>query len=462
MPAVGPLQNVQANTDTSPPVPQNETAVAYDLSDPMTAVAAANGYVNGGLWIGRTTDGGQTWSTRFKTPRVGHGGGLCNASDPSVVYSRRDKAFYVSTLCFSGSLSEVDVWKSVDGGAHWTSSRLAARVASNRRKDGSTNGSLFYDKELLAVDNGPNSPHYGRLYATYIEFHLRPNGFSDTCPMRVAYADHVPTSNPSSATWHHVLVNPRRPGSEGTGPSANQWATPVVDSRHGLDIAYVIENCNSGADRGLFFRRSIDGGRTFGHRVKINKPGEWADDPNAQDLLPDKNARIGISPALAFDPTGKILVYLFENEVHRATSGSDISFARSTDFGAHWTHAHTLSVTANGHPAPNDQFFPAVAADGQGGLRAIWFDNRNDPMNRLIETWQAHSTDGGKTWTSEDISEVPWNPNRSFGGCGCFIGDYNGIAAAPTVVYPVWTDGRDSPPPPDGETDIWANVESPP
>ena len=36
------------------------------------------------------------------------------------MYSRRDRAFYVSTLCFSGSVSEVDVWKSRDDGATWS------------------------------------------------------------------------------------------------------------------------------------------------------------------------------------------------------------------------------------------------------------------------------------------------------------------------------------------------------
>ena len=67
--------------------------------------------------------------------------------------------------------------------------------------------------------------------------------------------------------------------------------------------------------------------------------------------------------------------------------------------------------------------------DPQGDLHAIWFDNRNDPGNLLIETFQGDSTDGGASWPNDDISTASWNPNRSFFGSGAFIGDYNGIAA---------------------------------
>jgi hypothetical protein len=242
------------------------------------------------------------------------------------------------------------------------------------------------------------------------------------------------------------------------GRSADQWATPVVDANGGLDVAYVGENCNSGVDTGLFFKRSTDGGRTFGPRVRIDKPGQWADDPSPSDRLPGKNAPIGVSPSLAFDPVSGDLLYVVGNEAARQTSGSDISLMRSTDLGAHWSDAVTLSVDQNGAPAPHDQFFPSIASDGAGKLYAIWLDNRNDPNNRLIETWQARSTDGGATWTSQSISSAPWDPNRSFFSCGCFIGDYTWIAASPTAVYPVWTDGRNTKDPPFGQTDIYTNV----
>ena len=456
------LENVQANSPSS--VPQDETAVAYDVFHPLRAVAASNDYRSGGLWIGHTANGGVTWKSLYRAPRFSSGHGVCSGSDPSVVYSRRDHAFYVSTLCFGGSVSEVDVWKSTDDGVTWTAPGRAALPASNLGPRGYPNGHLFFDKELLAVDNVPTSRHYGRLYVTYIRFHMRSgSAASDTCPVHLSYTDRVPTNDPARARWTRAAVVGAAPGAAGTGPSANQWATPVVDTKGALDIAYVIEGCNSGADSRLFLKRSTNGGGTFGPRVRIDKPGQFADNPNSSDRLPAKSPPIGISPSLAVNPVTGSLDYVFQNNVNAGTSGADISFVRSTDHGATWSDAAPLSVDDHGNPAPEDQFFPWIAADTvgpDGTLQAVWLDNRNDPNDVLVETFQATSTDDGRTWTFQDISSAPWNPNGFYEGAGHFIGDYIGVAASPQVVYPVWTDGRNSTPQ-HADTDIFTNVEIP-
>jgi len=74
--------------------------VAFNPSQPMIAIAAANDFnVPDGLWIGRTVDGGRNWASLHKEA-VDSKGQRCIGSDPSVVFSVRDQAFYVSTLCF--------------------------------------------------------------------------------------------------------------------------------------------------------------------------------------------------------------------------------------------------------------------------------------------------------------------------------------------------------------------------
>jgi hypothetical protein len=45
----------------------------------------------------------------------------------------------------------------------------------------------------------------------------------------------------------------------------------------------------------------------------------------------------------------------------------------------------------------------------------------------MIETFQALSTDGGRTWSQTNISTTAWDPGQSFFTCGCFIGDYNAM-----------------------------------
>jgi hypothetical protein len=454
--------DVQMNTDCDPPLPQNETSVAVNTSDSDNAVASANDYCGDGFWIGHTFDGGQTWVSEFKDPKLSNGN-RCFGSDPSVVYSSSDAAFYLATLCFAPSdpSSEVQVWSSTDGGNTWTDSFHAAVAISNVVPDGSIDASVFYDKELLAVDNNAVSAHYGRLYVTFIKFHMTlPSGRSDYCPVQLAYTDPGGAA-PEDWSWSHTAVVPDAPGANGVGPSANQWAMPVVDSTGALDLGYAIEECNTSYDPAMFFTRSTDAGATFSAPVRIDKAGQFADNPNRQDLLPAKHARIAISPSLAFDPTRDRLLWAYGNDIGRGTSGADISLQTSDDFGTTWSDTTTVSITDSGDPAPGDQFFPWLAVDElNGDVHAIWYDNRNDPHNKLIETFVGLSTDGGGTWTNEDVSDVAWNPDKSFFTCGCFIGDYNAIAIGDPLVYPVWTDGRNTPGPPLGQTDIFTDVLS--
>ena len=65
------------------------------------------------------------------------------------------------------------------------------------------------------------------------------------------------------------------------------------------------------------------------------------------------------------------------------------------------------------------------------------------------------------SWRERRRSGRRWDPDRGFFKSGAFIGDYSGIAASTTAVYPVWTDGRDSAIDQTGigETDIFTNVE---
>jgi hypothetical protein len=458
------LDNVQMNGDSAPPLPQDEPSIAESLDDPMNAVAASNDYTGDGFWIGSTTDGGQTWASRWKDPKFSFDGGRCFASDPSVAYSLRDHAFYLSTLCYFSTTpaSEIQVWKSVDGGATWSSSQHPALVVTNHATDGSIDASVFYDKELMAIDNTPSSSHFGRIYVTYTKFHMTGGSYarSDYCPVQAAYTDAIPTADPAASSWGHTAIVPDAPGAKGTGSSANQFSTPVVDDHGGLDVAFVQEDCNTSIDHALYFGRSTTGGTSFGAVVRVDQPGWFADNPNANDNLPGKgHVRFPNTPSLAYDATRGRLALIYQNNANRTVSGADISLQTSNDWGASWTAPKPISVRPNGTAAPRDQFFPAIGVDADGMWFAIWQDTRLDPANHLISTFQGESSDGGTTWTNHLISTASFDARKSFFTCGCFIGDYNQIAVSSEVVLPAWTDGRDSPPKPAGDSNVWTNVE---
>jgi hypothetical protein len=457
------LNNVQMNGDTDPPLPQDEPGIALNLDHPMNAVAAANDYTGDGFWIGTTHDGGQTWSSQWKDPKFSFDGSRCYASDPTVAYSLRDHAFYMGTLCYFPTTvaSEIHVWKSVDGGDTWSDSTKPSLVVTNRAADGSLDGSLFYDKELMAVDNSPTSPHFGRVYVTYTKFHaVGASGRSDYCPVQSAYTDHIPTNNPSNSTWHNVAIVPDNPGDNGVGPTANQFSTPIVDDEGGLNVGFVSEDCNTSYDRALLFARSTDGGNSFGDVVRVDRPGEWVDNPNYNDYLPGKGGvRFPGTISLIYDATRGRLVLVDQNAIDKPSSLTNISVQTSDDFGATWSHSRWVSVNGAGDPARGDQFFPAVGVDSAGTYFAIWQDTRRDIGNHMIDTFQATSTDGGLTWRNYRISSASFDPRQSFFTCGCFIGDYNQIAVSDEVIYPAWTDGRNSPGRPAGDTDMFTNVE---
>lgn len=455
--------NVQMNDDSFPPLPQNEESVAYSTDNPMIAVAAANDYVNGGVVVMRTADGGRHWATTWIVPVFAPTRDSCSGGDPALAYSARDHAFYLSQLCFfrTQPASEIQVYKSLDNGATWTPGRQAAVAATNYDPaTGTVDDTFFNDKELIAVDNYPKSPHYGRLYVTYTRFHVQPDGFSDSCPIQLSYTDNIPSENPQLTVWKHKSVVPDDFGGNGKGPSANQFSTPVVEKDGTLDIAYVLEECNTSLDSGLRFQKSVNGGASFlPQPVKVNKKDQWADNPNLFDLIPNTTFRTPNTISLAYSPPTGTLAYVYANYI-KGRKNSNIDVSLSHDGGLTWSGSRTISLEGAA-PARNNQFMPWVAATPKGRFVAIWLDRRQDPNNHDIGTYEARSLDDGATWTNKSISTTTWNPDRGFFTSGAFIGDYSGLAAHDRVIYPVWTDGRNSSYPTTGigETDVFTNVE---
>jgi hypothetical protein len=455
-------ENVQTNDDSYPPLPQNEESVAYSTDDPMVAVAGANDYVSGGTVVMRTSDGGHTWASTRVVPVFRPTSDICNGGDPSVAYSSRDHAFYLAQLCFFRQLpqSEVQLYKSVDNGATWTPGRRAAIAATNfDATTGTVDAHSFNDKEYITIDNHPTSPWYGRLYLSWTRFHILDDGSSDTCPIQLAYTDVVPTFDPSKTVWKQTSVVADQPGAGGLGFSANQFSVPVVQNGGILDIGYVLEECNTSLDHGLRFKQSTDGGASFGTTIHVNKPGQWADNPNTSDLIPNTAFRTPNTISLAYSAVTGTLAFGYTNYIHGQGNG-DIDVSLSHDGGATWSNAKPISL-AGGLPARNNQFFPWLASDQSGRFYAMWLDRRQDPANHDIGTFEARSSDDGATWKNIRISTATWNPDLGFFTSGAFIGDYSGLAANNSVVYPSWTDGRNNSIGDTGigETDVFTDVE---
>jgi hypothetical protein len=191
----------------------------------------------------------------------------------------------------------------------------------------------------------------------------------------------------------------------------------------------------------------------------VNKPGQWKDNPNTADLIPNTAFRTPNTVSLAYSQKTGTLAYVYTNYISGRGNGN-IDVSLSHDAGMTWSDAQTISL-ANGKPARNNQFFPWIAATPNGRFVAMWLDRRQDPANHDIGTFEGRSTDDGATWTNLDISSTTWNPDLGFFTSGAFIGDYSGIAANNKVIYPSWTDGRNTNIVNTGigETDVFTDVE---
>ena len=139
----------------------------------------------------------------------------------------RDRAFYMSQLCFFRALpllrgAGLQVRRQradLDAGPAGRACRVQLRL---RHGHGRRLG-LQRQGVLIAVDNTPTSPHYGRIYVTYTKFHLQPTGSATTVRSSSLHR-HDPDREPVLSTWSHTAIQPDNPGGNGTGASANQFS----------------------------------------------------------------------------------------------------------------------------------------------------------------------------------------------------------------------------------------------
>ena len=114
-------------------------------------------------------------------------------------YSARDNAFYAAQLCFMRfhPESEIQVIQSKDNRRSLDPLPASARSVITNFDDNLGDSTVaVLDKELLAIDNNPSSPFYGRLYSrTSSSLQPGPDGFSDYCPVQLAYPDEVDPNN---------------------------------------------------------------------------------------------------------------------------------------------------------------------------------------------------------------------------------------------------------------------------
>ena len=393
--------DVQVNDDTGgTETTQSETSMAENpvtgtlcsaFNDLCEAVCPDGG--GGVTGFSRSTDGGATWDDRGAV-------GATSSGDPSVVWRRSDENFYLATLRSGSGLA---IWRSTDDCL--TFSKHALPVIAGA------------DKEFLAVDNDPTSPHFGNLYMVWTS-----GGIAAS------------RSTNGGSSWSI-------PTTIGTGVTQGAW--PAVAPNGDVFVSWVQIG---GTTVTLPVARSTDGGVTYSPVTSLITDATLPRDAAAsatcmRDAL-NGNIRYLPSPQLVVSADGTLhAVYSYDPDGLDVGDVVDVFYRRSTDSGITWSAEFRLNDDATA----SDQYFPTIAANGST-LQATWYDRRLDPANLLQDTFRRVSTDAGLTWgPNERVSDVSTPILFDADTLMCYHGDYDqGLVTADGVTIAQWSDDRNA------------------
>jgi hypothetical protein len=397
IPVNNPSGDVGTNSHT-----QSETSMARNevtgticsgYNDSWHYFSTGNGFTG----FSRSTDGGATFTDRG-------GLGVSSWGDPAVVWRRSDGHFYFAALHDSG----LGMWRSTDDCT--TFSFLGVIHA----------GGSGDDKELLAVDNNPASPFYGRLYCVWTNFGAgqviqstySDNGTNWSSPVTLNSG-----SNPQGA-WPVVAPN---------GDVYVSWANGLFTGTMNIAVA-----------------RSTTGGASYSlvtsPAANKTEPRDATATGNCGRPSLRGNIRYLPSPQITVGADGVVhVVYSYDPDGYNTGDVIDAYYRRSTDSGATWGPEVRLNTDAT----TRDQFFPTVSIGASNIVSTTWYDRREDANNTLFKYYQRFSYDGGVNWEPDeavsDVASPVWiDPELAY----CYHGDYDTHIQTETHAVAQWSDDR--------------------
>lgn len=347
------------------------------------------------------------------------------------------------------AFAEMAVNRSDDGGVTWNDPVIVVQKDLN---------SHFLDKEWLAVD--PRNPK--NLYVTYTDFQMHGTepdclgggggiGIGAGTQAGPDVALEMVSSKDGGLTWN-APVRFGRHCSLNLGE--NFSGTQVVVGRHGEVYVAYASVLDLGFDAQILFRRSDDGGETFGPEIMVGTaiPAANPFSPQLQGFF-----RTNVFPSLAVDNSTDAKrgnLYLAWTDASRnqiddilidffgiggGYAFGDIVLSRSLDGGNTWSPATLVSPTpANFQGAGRDQFMAGVAVDPRGNLAVCYSDRRNDPNNFFVDHYCSISRNRGETFV--DVRETPFSftPDTDTDGIinPVYMGDYDTVSSDSTGANP--------------------------
>jgi hypothetical protein len=411
--------NVMVNSATQDPsghTTHSETSTAVDGSVVCTAFNDS-GENNGISGFAFSLDGGQTFTDGGPFP---DGPSDSNLGDPSLAFSARDGIFYYAAL----SLQGISLWRSTN---HCQSFQYVAPIHVNPSID---------DKDFIAIDNTPTSPHFGRIYVGWTNFSLSLD------------VDQTQFSDDGGATWSTPATL------FGSGPNGTGvW--PAVAPNGDVYFGVLNFALDIGGLQDQFIFKSTDGGASWNKMTNIAS-GQLRPENAAASSACGREAltadiRFLPSPQIVITPDSSAVagyvihsVYPFDSD-GVGPDDSNVFYRRSTDGAVTWS----AEVKLNDDATTTDQFYPTIGVSEAGVLVASWYDRRLDPKNNTrFDRFMTFSLDRGLSFSANArVSNVTSPvaqllPNFDTFLVDCYHGDYDQMAVSGSVAHVVWSDDR--------------------
>ena len=347
----------------------------------------------GGTDIGwaTSTDAGKTWKHGFLPGlTTGEGSGPYDAaSDPVVAYDAAHQVWMIASLPLSATTATpaVAVNRSTDGGLTWQS-------PVNVSLSGSSS-----DKNWVACDTWPASPHYGNCYMQWDD-----PGNNDRILMS--------TSTDGGRTWTLGVATPSQVTGIGGQPLAQPNGTVVVP----------IETFVGATAANISAFLSADGGATWTDPVTIS---------NVQYHADAGGLRSGPLPSAAIDGAGNIWVVWEDCRFRASCTTNDLVYSTSAD-GSNWSAVTRIPMDDT--TSTVDHFIPGLGIDpatsGASAHIALHYyyysQNQCDVTTCQLFVGYISSANGGATWSDpSQITAAPmqlsWLPDSQN---GLMVGDY--------------------------------------
>jgi hypothetical protein len=366
---------------------QHETEVEPDsFANGNTVVAV--------FQVGRIFDGGArsigfaVSHNRGKTWKHGVLKGLPTPStDPTIAYDRRHGVWLAVSLVFPQG-SSLLVSRSRNGSS-WSNPVTAVQTSS-----------FGQDKQWIACDNWPQSPHFGTCYLSY----------SDTIGEQVV----AQWSADGGLTWSAPVAAPGFPGRESIRGSYAPGVQPLVLPSGRAVIAFY--------DQGkLSVVWSDDGGQTWTEKTGVAPA----------DYRPHNGIRAAPLPTSAVDSDGRAYVAWADCTFQPGCTANDIVYTTSVD-GLTWTPV-TRIPTGGG-----DSELPGFDADPtrKGRLALAYYVLRGSSLDvRFV--WSRNS---GATWSKPQLLNSRRVPVSGIARTsqGSMVGDYISTSFAGGRAVPVF------------------------